>query len=109
MIGCEYKNKVHYITCMEDFKEVMEPAVYEALVRAIESGIIENYREQYEDLQEEYAYLERQYDEISDVQDELQDCQLQLDDVTEKCETLQKSIQTLVNQISLGIWKKRIS
>lgn len=50
MIGCEYRGQIHYISKLEDFREVMEPSVYDALIKAFEGGIIENHQQKYEDL-----------------------------------------------------------
>lgn len=38
MIGFEYKGQVAYITRMDDFRDYMEPEVYEAVRKAFENG-----------------------------------------------------------------------
>ena len=40
MIGVEYQGEVHYISKLEDFKEIMEYSVYEALVKSVDSGFV---------------------------------------------------------------------
>ena len=98
MIGLVYKGQVNYITRLEDFADFMEPEVYEAMIRALDEGLIENYREKYEELKKDYETLQEEYDELEDLSDELTECQEQLDDAEQKYELLQQSIKVLIGQ-----------
>lgn len=50
MIGFEYKGQVAYITRMDDFRDYMEPEVYEAVRKAFENGCDGGLRQKYEEL-----------------------------------------------------------
>lgn len=47
MIGFEYKGQVAYITRMDDFRDYMEPEVYEAVRKAFENGFDGGIRQEY--------------------------------------------------------------
>ena len=99
MIGLEYQGQVHYITKMEDFRDFMEPSVYEALVKALDGGLWQdNYEEMYKDLLSEYESLERDYEDLEDARDELEDCETQLVDMEQKYDTFKHAIEVLIGQ-----------
>lgn len=62
MIGFEYKGQVAYITRVDDFRDYMEPEVYEAVRKAFENGFDGGLRQEYEELQAEYDELQTAYD-----------------------------------------------
>ena len=66
MIGFEYKGQVEYITRIEDFRDFMNPAVYEAMVKAFENGCDGGLRQEYEELQSEYEELQSDYELLED-------------------------------------------
>ena len=66
MIGFEYKGQVSYITRMDDFRDYMEPEVYEAVRKAFENGCDGGLRQKYEELQAEYDELQTEYDILED-------------------------------------------
>lgn len=98
MIGLVYKGQVNYITRIEDFRDFMEPEVYEAIEQAMGEGLIENYREKYEELLEDYNSLQEDYDELYGVSDELAECERELCEAEEKYNLLQHSIKVLIGQ-----------
>ncbi len=106
MISLVYDGKVSYITKIEDFRDFIDSSVYEALVEALDTGIVENYREKYEALKNDYYELESEYEELLDVENELRDCESELDDMTEKYETLKKALKVLVNNSYQGYIKQ---
>lgn len=106
MISLTYGGKVEYITRIEDFRDFMEPGVYDAMVIALEGGIIEKYKDKYEVLKSEYEELESEYNDLSDVEDELRDCERELGDMTEKYEELQKALKVLITQTYQGYIKQ---
>ena len=99
MIGLEYQGQVHYITRMEDFRDFMEPSVYEALAKALDGCLLqESYKEKYEDLLTDYEILESEYDDLDYLKDELADCEEKLDDIKEKYKTFKHAIEVLIGQ-----------
>lgn len=105
MIGFEYKGQVAYITRMDDFRDYMEPEVYEAVRKAFENGCDGGLRQEYEDLrsaydelQSDYDLLEDEADDIDTVRDELEDCEEERDTLQEKINTLTHRIEELINQ-----------
>lgn len=105
MIGCEYKGKTCYISTIEDFREVMEPSVYDALVKSIHTGIIENYKEEYEKLKNDYSELESEFDTLAGMEEEARDYMEQRDRAEQKYDVLRKSISDIVQQLSYGYIK----
>ena len=106
MIGFEYKGQVAYITRMDDFRDYMEPEVYEAVRKAFENnGFDGGLRQEYEDLQSAYEELQTEYDFLEDevrdidvVQDELEECEEEPDALQEKVDALTHHIEELINQ-----------
>lgn len=106
MIGFEYKGQVEYITRIEDFRDFMEPSVYEAMVKAFENGcgndgILKKYEElkqDYEELKSDFEILEDEADDLDYVRDELDECEKERDEIKEKYNTLTHCIEVLVNQ-----------
>ena len=105
MIGFEYKGQAAYITKMDDFRDYMEPGVYEAVRKAFENGFDGGLRQEYEDLQSAYEELQTEYDFLEDevgdidvVQDELEECEEERDALQEKVDTLTHHIEELINQ-----------
>lgn len=105
MIGCEYKGKTCYISTIEDFREVMEPSVYDALVQSIHTGVIENYKEEYEKLKNDYSELESEFDTLAGMEEEARDYMEQRDRAEQKYDVLRKSISDIVQQLSYGYIK----
>ena len=106
MIGFIYDGQANYITQIEDFREFMEPQVYDAMISAFNAGIIDNYRDKYEELRDEYNDLQEDYDSLQNEKDE-EVCFLeqQVDELSEKNETLLKSIKKLVDEQYQGYLK----
>ena len=105
MIGFEYKGQVAYITRMDDFRDYMEPEVYEAVRKAFENGCDGRLRQEYEELQAEYDELQTEYDILEDevgdidaVQAEREKCEEERDALQEKVDTLTHHIKELINQ-----------
>ena len=99
MIGFEYHGQVNYITQIEDFRDFMEPSVYEALVKALAGGLWdENWRQKYEELKADYDDLKQSYDELDDVSDELAECEERLENMENKFEVFRRAIEVLINQ-----------
>lgn len=99
MIGLEYQGQVNYITKIEDFRDFMEPSVYEALVKALDGGLWQdNYKEMYEDLKGEYESLEEDYFLLEHDRDDLQDDVDELETVKEKYGTFKRAIEVLIGQ-----------
>ena len=106
MIGFEYHGQVNYISRIEDFRDFMEPSVYEALQKAMGTGIGDDYKEKYEELQEDYEELKSDYEDLELIEDELHDCENELESMEEKYEALQKCIKVLINQLYFGFVKQ---
>lgn len=70
MIGFIYEGQANYITKIEDFREFMQPEVYDAMISAFNVGIIDNYCEKYEELRDEYNDLQEDYDSLQNEKDE---------------------------------------
>ena len=106
MIGFIYDGQVNYITRIEDFREFMQPAVYDAMISAFNAGIIDNYREKYEELRDEYNDLQEDYVSLQNEKDE-ETCFLeqQVDELTDKVEALLKNIKKLVDELYQGYLK----
>lgn len=105
MIGFEYKGQVAYITRMDDFRDYMEPEVYEAVWKAFENGCDGGLRQKYEELQAEYDELQTEHDILEDemrdidaVQAEREKCEEERDALQEKVDTLTHHIKELINQ-----------
>lgn len=105
MIGFEYKGQVAYITRIDDFRDYMEPEVYEAVRKAFEDGCdgglrqeYEELKSEYEELQSDYSILEDEADDIDGVRDELDECEEQRDLIQEKYDTLTQCIKDLIEQ-----------
>ena len=100
MIGFEYKGQVAYITRMDDFRDYMEPEVYEAVRKAFENGCDGGLRQEYEELQAETEYdiLEDEVEDIDAVQAEREKCEEERDALQEKVDTLTHHIKELINQ-----------
>ena len=82
MIGFEYKGQVAYITRVDDFRDYMEPEVYEAVRKAFENGFDGGLRQEYEELQAEYDELQTAYDILEDEVGDIDAVQAE----REKCE-----------------------
>ena len=98
MIGFEYKGQVAYITRMDDFRDYMEPEVYEAVRKAFENGCDGGLRQEYDELQTEYDILEDEVGDIDAVQAEREKCEEERDALQEKVDTLTHHIEELINQ-----------
>lgn len=105
MIGFEYKGQAAYVTRLDDFREYMEPEIYEAVQKAFENGFDGGLQQEYEELQEDYKDLQREYDQlecevgdIEEVQEELEECEEERDALQEKYDTITHRIKSLVNQ-----------
>lgn len=105
MIGFEYKGQAAYVTRLDDFREYMEPEIYEAVQKAFENGFDGRIRQEYEELQEDYKDLQREYDQleceagdIEEVREELEECEEERDALQEKYDTIIHCIKSLVNQ-----------
>lgn len=98
MIGFEYKGQVAYITRMDDFRDYMEPEVYEAVRKAFENGCDGGLRQEYDELQTEYDILEDEVGDIDAVQAEREKCEEERDALQEKVDTLTHHIKELINQ-----------
>lgn len=105
MIGFEYKGQVAYITRIDDFRDYMEPEVYEAVRKAFENGCDGGLRQEYEELQAEYDELQTDYSILEDeadtvdcIRDELSECEEQRDLIQEKYDTLTQCIKDLIEQ-----------
>lgn len=112
MIGFEYKGQVAYITRIDDFRDYMEPEVYEAVRKAFENGCDGGLRQEYEELQAEYEELQAEYDELQTdysiledeadtvdcIRDELSECEEQRDSIQEKYDALTQCIESLIEQ-----------
>lgn len=96
MIGCEYNGQISYITKLEDFRDLMEPTVYEALTKALESGLVWNLKEEYEELKSEYKTLE---DENSSLESQCDEFESQNDSLTEENEELEKKYEAKIESI----------
>ena len=109
MIGFVYNGQVEDITRIEDFRDYMDPAVYEALARALESGITSGVYAAYEELKldhdnllEEFEDLESECDNLRDEVEENEECRRELGELEQKYELLHHSVEVLVNQLYLG-------
>lgn len=105
MIGFEYKGQVAYITRIDDFRDYMDPEVYEAVRKTFEDGCngglrqeYEELKSAYEELQSDYSILEDEAGDIDDVQDELDKCEEQRDSIQEKYDTFKRRIKDIVEQ-----------
>lgn len=105
MIGFEYKGQVAYITRIDDFRDYMEPEVYEAVRKAFENGCDGGLRQEYEELQAEYDELQTEYSILEDeadtvdcIRDELSECEEQRDSIQEKYDALTQCIESLIEQ-----------
>lgn len=105
MIGFEYKGQVAYITRIDDFRDYMEPEVYEAVRKAFENGCDGGLRQEYEELQAEYdelqtvySILEDEADTVDCIRDELSECEEQRDSIQEKYDALTQCIESLIEQ-----------
>lgn len=86
MIGFEYKGQVAYITRIDDFRDYMEPEVYEAVRKAFENGCDGGLRQKYEELQAEYDELQTEYDILEDEMGDIDAVQAE----REKCEQVRR-------------------
>lgn len=105
MIGFEYKGQAAYVTRLDDFREYMEPEIYEAVQKVFENGFDGRLRQEYGELQEDYKDLQREYDQlecevgdIEEIQEELEECEEERDALQEKYDTITHRIKSLVNQ-----------
>ena len=109
MIGFVYGGKVEYVTRIEDFRDYMDTAVYDALIRALDSGITsdadadyKSLKYDYDNLLREYEDLESEYDELCYEAEENEECQKKLEEMKQKYELFHHSIEVLINQLYLG-------
>lgn len=107
MIGVEYKGSVHYVTRLDDFRELMEPSVYEALEEMVSSGYpdaneYEELETEYNELLAEHEALEEEYEELEDAAMELDKCKDKLLEAKEKLDGAKKSIKRIVDDVYLG-------
>ena len=109
MIGFVYNGQVEYITRIEDFRDYMDSAVYDALVKALECGITGGIYNAYEELKfdydrllSEYEDLEMQCDYLSDEAESADECRKECKEMEQKYELLHHSVEVLVNQLYLG-------
>ena len=98
MIGFEYKGQVAYITRIDDFRDYMEPEVYEAVRKAFENGCDEELQAEYDELQTDYSILEDEADTVDCIRDELSECEEQRDSIQEKYDALTQCIESLIEQ-----------
>lgn len=71
MISVVHNGELVYISKMEDFRDVMEPSVYEGLALALKIGLnSEDWKEKYDNLLLEYDELEG---DLESVQNNLED------------------------------------
>lgn len=105
MIGFVYKNKVEYITRIEDFMDYMVPEVYDALIKALDCGIASEKELEYIELKQDYESLLSEYDELEyecdSLHDDVEEYEERMCEAEQKYETLYESIKGLVNQIYL--------
>lgn len=84
----------------------MEPWVYDAMISAFNAGIIDNYRDKYEELREEHIELQEDYDSLQNEKDEETSfLEEQVDKLTDKAEALLKNIKKLVDEQYQGYLK----
>lgn len=109
MIGFVYNGKAEYITRIEDFRDYMDSAVYEALIRALDSGITserdadyQELKQDYDNLLEEYDDLESECDNLRDEVEENEECRSKLEEMKQKYESFHHSIKVLINELYLG-------
>jgi len=78
MIGCETKAGVQYITKIEDFRDLVEDSVYNALIEFINTEkcnyqeIIDDLNDDLSSLNEDYGDLDRKNDDIQEGYDRLE-------------------------------------
>ena len=87
----------------------MDFAVYEALIRALDSGITsesdadyKSLKYDYDNLLQEYEDLESECDALRDEVEENEDCQKELEEMEQKYKLFHHSIEILINQLYLG-------
>ena len=106
MIGFIYKGKAEYISRIEDFRDYMEPAVYEALLRALDSGITSAHDADYKELKQDYDNLLAEYDELESeydsLCDEVEENEEKADEMEQKYELLHNSIKVFISQLYWG-------
>lgn len=82
MLSCYHKNELHYITNIKDFKEVVEPSVYEVLEEYINQEVSKNI-----DL------------ELNDVEDNNYDLECEINDLEEECDDLRDRLKDKSNEL----------
>ncbi len=105
MIGFMHNGKVNYATNIEDFREFMDPGVFEGVRQTFEGGFDGNSVQNYKELQLAYDALQTDYDELEEksgdadeIQEELDECEEELENVRQKLEEFQREIKDLVFQ-----------
>lgn len=107
MIGVVYNGQVNYINQVEDFRDLMEPNVYDAMVEAIENGmLVEDYKEKYEDLLSDYESLQSDYEDLEYTEDELRCCEERLEKSNEKLSSVKEKLENLLKDIQFGYVEK---
>ena len=102
MIGAEYHGEIYYISKLEDLQDIMEPSVYEALVKSMDSGLIYGLKEKYDELKEDYDMLQSDYYELEGIEDDLHEEKEKRDYITSKYEAVQEKIEKIINDLYLG-------
>ena len=100
MIGFLYKGQVNYINRIEDFRDFVEPSLYEAMLQAFENGCgnDDGIQKKYEELESDYEELESQYSSLEDEVDRLEELAEERDSAKEKYDTLVHCIEVLIAQ-----------
>lgn len=101
MIGCEYNGEIFYIRKFEDFEDLMEPEVYEALRRVHECGILYS-GDEYDELQDEFIGLQNKYD---DLESESNNQKYENDGLKEQLDEVVDAICETVNDFEYGYIK----
>lgn len=111
MVSVVYKNELHYLSRMEDFRDVMEPSVYDGLVEALDTnfGKETNMMGKYKKLEDDYNELLIDMEEIEDYRDDYENLSAELDNMSEDYDELQnqynalrKKLQSLVDENERG-------
>lgn len=107
MVSVVYKNELHYLSKIEDFRDVMEPSVYEGLVEALDTdfGKETNMIGKYKKLEDDYNELSNDMAEIEDYRDDYERLSAEFDNMSEDYDELQNSynalrkrLQSLINE-----------
>lgn len=99
MIGFMYNGKANYATNIEDFREFMDPGVFEGIRQAFEGGFDGNLARNYKELQLAYDVLQEEKEwDADEIQEELDECEEKLENARQKLEEFQHEIKDLVFQ-----------